>query len=259
MKKIINSILFLFVISIFLTANAFAGEPIPGVNVGSGKNPGGIISKAATDNNGKFSFSNLEEGKYDITISYNEIIKSVSQIEKNNASEKNSYDITLTLDGAGVMVKDSKTPSKISITNQTGVISFSIPKGGASVSGTLTYEKNDHSNGQSTGTITLTKPGKDVKIDIDSKQPVTFEWTSTNVKGPYTLKLFVVEKGQRPEQAMKEKPVYEKKGITTTSEKVPYSEYGIAQQGIKIMWQVSSGDVVSPYSVILTTKSIIKR
>lgn len=260
MKKIKNSIMFLFVITIFLTSNVFATTPIPGINIIMKKNPGAIaVANSSSDSKGKFSFNNLEEGIYDITISYNEIIKTVCQIEKNNTSEKNIYEFTLTLDGTGVIIKDSKTPAKLLITNQTGVISISIPKGGVSVSGALIYEKMDQANGQSTGTIKLTKPGKDDKVDIDSKQPITFEWTSTNVKGPHTLKLFVVEKGQTPEQAMKDKPVYEKKGITTNSEKVPFAEFSISQPGIKIMWTVSAGgDVVSPYQVITTSRSNIK-
>ena len=257
MKKIINSILFLFAITIFLTSSVFAATPIPGINIVIKKNPGAIaVANSSSDNNGKFAFDNLEEGKYDITVSYDEIIKTVSQMDKNKASEKNSYEITLTLDGAGVIVKDSKTPAKLSITDKTGVISIIIPKGGASVSGTLTYEKKDQA--PATGSITLKYPRLDSKIDLDSKQPVTFEWTST-VKGPYTLKLFVVEKGQTPEQAVKNNPAYEKTGITTTSEKVPYSDYSVVLGGGgKIMIVVLSGDVVSPYSSITTSRSNIK-
>jgi len=108
-----------------------------------------------------------------------------------------------------------------------------------------------------TGTITITKPGKDATIDIDSKQPVTFAWKST-VKGPHTIKLFVVKEGQTPEDAMiNNKPDYQKEGITNGSVDIlPY--YGIEKPGVKIYCVVSCGDVVG-YTSILTTRSNIKR
>lgn len=113
-------------------------------------------------------------------------------------------------------------------------------------------------NAPTTGTITLRYPRFDSVIDADSKQPITFEWTSTGVKGPYTLKLFEVKKGQTPEQAMKNnKPVFLKEGITATFEKVPY--FSISQPGVKIMCVVSCGDVVSPYTTVNSSRSNIKR
>gem|GEM_PF-7131306 len=108
-----------------------------------------------------------------------------------------------------------------------------------------------------TGTITITKPGKDATIDIDSKQPVTFAWKST-VKGPHTIKLFVVKEGQTPEDAMiNNKPDYQKEGITNGSVDIlPY--FGIDKPGIKIYCVVSCGDVIG-YASVNTSRSNIKR
>lgn len=46
-------------------ASAIAGEPIPGVDVNLGKNPGGIVvARTKTDEKGRFVFENLAPGKY---------------------------------------------------------------------------------------------------------------------------------------------------------------------------------------------------
>lgn len=45
-----------------------AGEPIPGVDVELGKNPGGIIAVVRTGADGKFDFKNLPEGNYTLKL-----------------------------------------------------------------------------------------------------------------------------------------------------------------------------------------------
>lgn len=53
---------------LMLSTSAFAGEPIPGVNVGAGKNPGGIITMTKTGKDGKFAFPTSDSGSYTITF-----------------------------------------------------------------------------------------------------------------------------------------------------------------------------------------------
>src|ERR1035437_8362204 len=50
-------------------SSALASDPIPGVDVKLGRNPGGIMfSNATTDSAGKFVFDNLAAGKYVLTV-----------------------------------------------------------------------------------------------------------------------------------------------------------------------------------------------
>jgi len=183
MKKIINSILFLFAISIFLSSNVFAAAPIPGICVVVKRNPGAIIPNVTTDNNGKFSYE-LTEGNYDLTISYNEIINAVSETDKNKNSGKVSYEITLMLDGgAGVMVQDKTTPAKITITERTGNISFSIPNGGGTISGTLTYVATSPKETSSNIIMSVSKISLDfgeVKVGETSTRKVTITNSETS-------------------------------------------------------------------------------
>ena len=52
-----------------LGSSAMAGDPIPGLDVKLGKNPGGIIvAHTTTGSDGKFVFSNLDAGKYQLSV-----------------------------------------------------------------------------------------------------------------------------------------------------------------------------------------------
>ena len=133
--KILFAILF-FVALHFNTS--FAGDPVPGVGVGAGTVLGGIMMKTTTDRDGKFSF-NLKEGKYDLTISYDEIVKALSRLDKNKVTEKEDYNITLMLDGENLTINDNKAPANIKINKETGSISISLPKGGGAIKGKLEY------------------------------------------------------------------------------------------------------------------------
>jgi hypothetical protein len=377
MSKSIVLSLFLFALSAFFANIVFAGDPIPGISIGAGQNPGGIMAKTTTDKDGKFSYD-LKKGKYDITISYEEIIETINIIDKNKAANNDDYEITLILDcsTAKVLVNDNKMPTKITLNKQTGVISVRIPKGGATIGGTLTYESKVSPNStvivmsidktsldfgkvtlgekneltfvvsntntsdevlfikQSYGineqgvksmpfsvspsgttsikpgssqtftvtfsptdsgsynqTLELTNNSKNLKnpftivlsgstivttrsnikhimlriprlndvIDLDSKQPVSFEWTSTGLEGPYTLVIVEIKGTQSPGEAMKENtPLYVQKGIMGTSTQVLFSSLGIDNKDVKIVYSVASGDVVSPYANINISRSNIK-
>lgn len=45
-----------------------AGDPIPGVDVKLGKNPGGIVASSRTDSQGNFHFDNLPAGNYELIL-----------------------------------------------------------------------------------------------------------------------------------------------------------------------------------------------
>jgi hypothetical protein len=67
-RRVSSHILFALVAISIAASAAFAGDAIPGVGVGGGKNPGGIIIHTTTDTNGKFAFPRDEAGSYTITI-----------------------------------------------------------------------------------------------------------------------------------------------------------------------------------------------
>ena len=46
-----------------------ASDPIPGVDVKLGRNPGGIVASATTDNAGRFVFDNSAAGRYVLSVS----------------------------------------------------------------------------------------------------------------------------------------------------------------------------------------------
>ena len=55
---------------------AFAGAPLKGCDVKLGRNPGGSpAARTTTDDQGKFTFDNLPEGKYDLFVSYEQCAK----------------------------------------------------------------------------------------------------------------------------------------------------------------------------------------
>ena len=57
---------------LFVSTVAFAGDAIPGVNVGRGRNPGGSIINTKTDSDGKFTFAKSDSGSYNITFADDE-------------------------------------------------------------------------------------------------------------------------------------------------------------------------------------------
>ncbi|MDP2088023.1 MAG: hypothetical protein Q8J84_01325 [Flavobacteriaceae bacterium] len=61
--------------------NARAGNPIGGLNIKGGKNPGGNILNKVTNDKGEFEFLNLESGNYKFIIERTVFIKSEVQIE----------------------------------------------------------------------------------------------------------------------------------------------------------------------------------
>jgi len=139
MKRSIIFLLFVFAVCAFSANMVFAGEPIPGVDVKLGKNPGGGIAfTGKTGKDGKFSV-NLKEGNYELALSYDQIKRILSGIDKNYASNPGGYEIDLMLG----QTANVKAPAKVIINKETTAISvpIAIHNSRGTLSGTLTYTK----------------------------------------------------------------------------------------------------------------------
>jgi len=138
MKRPIISFLLLLITTVFFSTNLFAGEPIPGVNVSLGKNPGGagkINTRSGSD--GRFSM-NVDEGSYMLTLSYEQVLDVLKHAGKANG------EVTLLLNAGTnkrVLVNDKVVPVTILITGNMRPVILSVPKGGAIISGAITFEK----------------------------------------------------------------------------------------------------------------------
>ena len=152
MKKSIISLLFLLSACVFSANIVFAGEPIAGVDINLGKNPGGSIAfHGQTGRDGKFS-AKLEEGTYTLSLSYNNIASKVGPMDKSNALNKGAYEFTLTLEdkSLGLMgaCEEKRMHKPFVITKELGKAApqFIVPKGGGTISGTLTFIKLNEPN-----------------------------------------------------------------------------------------------------------------
>ena len=150
MQKSIYSLLILLAASSFFMNKVFAGDPIPGISVGAGKNPGGqLMSNSKTGNVGKCTLQPIEKGNYSLNISYEEIVKKVNELTKGKTSNKNGYlyklQIEETFQNLIVKGKPIRMPRSggitIAIAKDTN-ISFDVAAGTA-IKGILTNQKND--------------------------------------------------------------------------------------------------------------------
>jgi len=151
MKKSINILLFLFAVCTFSPNRVIAQStvlPIAGTEVGLEHDPSDIIiAHTTTDQNGKFSFK-LPVGKSKITLLYDQIKRAISSIDKNNASNKDVYEFSFTLDekskGLLVSCKEKSMNKPFVITKELGTVTphFDVPnKEGGTISGRLTFVK----------------------------------------------------------------------------------------------------------------------
>jgi hypothetical protein len=126
MKKSIIYLLFVFAISAFSTNMVFAtSEPIPGVDIIVKKNPGGIVVfRGQSGKDGKFACK-LEEGNYELQLSYDQIKRVLITQNKNFASNPKGCKIELIFEGETANVK---VPAKVLINQETGPIKISVAR-----------------------------------------------------------------------------------------------------------------------------------
>jgi len=151
MKKSIMSLLFLFAVCAFFANISFAqstATPLAGIPVGLEHDPSDIIiARTTTNQNGKFSFK-LPVGKSKLTLLYDQLKRAVSSIDKNNASNNDTYVFTLSLDENSYSLLASCDEKRMHkpflITKEPGTVTphFDVTNnGGGTLNGTLTYTK----------------------------------------------------------------------------------------------------------------------
>lgn len=97
----------------------------------------------------------------------------------------------------------------------------------------------------SAGVIALIAPGDGENIDPGTLPGISFAWTGTGLKGPYTLRIVELKGSQSQEQAMKEnRPVLDKKGITITSYQYSAADPRL-EKGKNFVWMVKAGETES--------------
>jgi len=188
MKPITNLALGLFFLIITAT-NAFAGSPLKGVDVKLGHNPGGgVAAKMVTNDDGSFS-THLAEGEYTLSVDMIGIKNVVGEIIKSKYTNSN-YEF----DGSGIEIYLDKS-SNIKVINQrkSGSIIFLkdgeaviiIPKGGATLSGKLSWNEETISQLQQYSNENADRPKHNSNT---TRIKITREWSnfSLNLNGGST-------------------------------------------------------------------------
>ena len=131
----LKPLVFVLATFLFISTAAFAGEPIPGIDVKLGKNPSGQQSMTSTtEMNGKFTFAGLDPGSYEITFTAKEGL-ALNETKHNGTVETGQ----ITIDQAdGVTVDGKRQWGPITISSsQTTVIKITL-SGKGSISGKIT-------------------------------------------------------------------------------------------------------------------------
>jgi len=141
--KSIFAILVLFIFS--AQATIYAGKPIPGVGIVVKKNPGTSIEKIVrTGTDGNFSIQ-LEEGEYSLLAPPDQLNKGVEEMIKtidptgNTKFEGEGIEISIKND----LIRVKGEPIKgntYRLDKETSSIIISVPKGGAKLSGQLSWD-----------------------------------------------------------------------------------------------------------------------
>lgn len=107
---------------------------------------------------------------------------------------------------------------------------------------------------QQMSSITLITPEDKAELDPDKLPGMVFSWTPLPGAGNYTLRIVELKGSQSPDEAFRSnQPIFEKELRTTTYQGDPIHGVDV-KLGMKLAWQVSSGDVKSEISVFSMKK-----
>jgi hypothetical protein len=156
MKNLIrsNRVAFLVAVAALLSASSlFAGDPVPGLDVKLGRNPGGQAYHVRTDASGNFTFKDLPAGEYIVTISQSDI-DNMARTRGGASDAKSAVDFYLKLTDAksAVNTRQAVTGVRITVTAN-GTVSGRVYRDAASglPTGKSIQSPRDAASGMATG------------------------------------------------------------------------------------------------------------
>ncbi|MDD5151591.1 MAG: hypothetical protein PHC28_14130 [Flavobacterium sp.] len=141
--KLTKSILKILIVFLFLSQNSFATtKPIIGIGIVVKKNPGKGYISVPTGNGGGFS-TQLSEGVYELSFPQEQLQTSINGIVKADYPKSNyQYDgsgVELVLDNLQITVNSKATKENVFAVDKQNSITITVPKGGATLSGKLSW------------------------------------------------------------------------------------------------------------------------
>lgn len=140
--------LFVGLVLVLSCSAALAGDPIPGLDVKLGKNPGGIAVHATTDNAGRFVFDNLTAGQY--VLSVNPPLSTTKQsinTTRSNIKGQSMVGNGVQVVTASVQLGAGSASADIDITAAKGKITGTVTRAEAPVNGATPAQ---HTSGKAT-------------------------------------------------------------------------------------------------------------
>ena len=205
-----------------------AGNPIGGIIVKGGKNPGGSLRTTQTNEYGEFEFTDLEKGNYTITADLKYTIDNATIVtlgDNDALSERKGWDGTvkggsLTDNAAmrkgwdGTVKGGSKTKAQDHNSSRSNKTS--------SLADIDTDNGNDGDQQQRKVKGKIVTKGDTGMLMVDADEPITFRWTPVVPKPQepvtYKLKVWQLMQGQNGSQAMRSNQPLVEKTVTGANE-----------------------------------------
>jgi len=143
LELVSKTILKFIIVFLFIAQNSFAiSKPIPGVGIVVKKNPGTGSITVSTGNDGGFS-TQLSEGVYELSFPQDQLQTSINGIVKANYPKSTyQYDgsgVEFVLDNSQIKVNSKGLEGNQFTVDKQKSITIAVPKGGATLSGKLSW------------------------------------------------------------------------------------------------------------------------
>ena len=190
-KTIIKFIVFFLIISQNVFANS---NPIPGIGIVVKKNPGGGYVTVPTGNGGGFS-TQLSEGVYELSFPQDQLQTSINGIIKTNYPKSSyQYDgsgVEFILDNSQIKVNSKSSDGNRFAVDKQNSITITVPKGGATLSGKLSWDDAVMTNSKICPEGFTMQNGECIPNNISGNQQARTEGTpikGISVKGGHNPK-----------------------------------------------------------------------
>lgn len=183
-----KSIFNILIVLLFLAQNSFANStPIPGVGIVVKKNPGGANITVPTGTDGGFSIK-LEEGVYELSFPQDQLQTSINGIIKTDYPKSNyQYNgsgVEMVLDNSAIRVNIKPSQGDRFTIDKQNNITITVPKGGATLSGMLSWNDAVMTNSKICPDGFTMQNGECVPINSGNQQARTEGKTKGKVKDP---------------------------------------------------------------------------